>query len=368
MSEEMQDGYQLTIITVCRNAKERLMDTVSNVRSIKADTKLSIQHLLIDGASTDGTSDLLHQWHDAGVIEDFVSEPDSGIYDAMNKGIRLSKGQVLYFLNAGDLLLNAKDLEKCVEPLLSGVAEHAVAPVVTRFNEKETIDLPCFEYVYLRTPCCHQGYFATAALYRSLGGYDVATYRCIADADFMCKAFASVGYPFMWCNPVAAYPADGFSCNSVFHYLPEYIELTNRYWSLVLKLCKIDAEYRDLVMGVLTDRCLELSEWRKEKGGNVTEFSRILQHQMRDVSRGCGNLLRKFSLQWAARIYMDSVTKGRDVSTRCEKAMYWVRIACSMRPGNKYALQHGYPARSLREALVAKFRSLLPAPAKISNS
>lgn len=349
--------FDLSIVTVCRNAKERLRDTVQSVLAVKAETRLKVQHLLIDGMSTDGSVELLREWLRKAKIEGYVSEPDKGIYDAMNKGIRLARGKVLYFLNAGDTLLSTAALEASVRPLLSGTASHAAAPVLSIVDGVQQLEPPCYEYVYLSTPCCHQGYFATAELYRSLGGYDADFYRCLADADFMSKAYARVGMPHVENEPVALYPTDGFSCNCVFHFLPEYIEMARRNWPAILSRCKVEAEYRDMVMGVLADRCLELARWRQEKRKDAAAPVATLQYQLRSLAGLCWHPLRYVGLRWAAAGYLPRVLGEASVSPCREKAMYWVRIVCSMRPGNRYAIERGYPARSLKAALWAKFCS-----------
>lgn len=356
MNSEMV--YQLSIVTVCYNAKEELKQTIESVLKHKRLYSLSIEHVIVDGASTDGTPELLGEYHEAGYVETYVSEPDAGIYDAMNKGIHMARGKVLYFLNAGDTLLSAAALEACVRPLLSGAAQHVAAPVLRSMGGQQEEDYPCYDYVYLRTPCCHQGYFATAELYRSLGGYDADFYRCLADADFMSKAYAKVGMPYVENEPVALYPDDGFSSNCVFHYLPEYVEMTQRNWDAVMRRCKVDAEYRDMVMGVLTDRCMELVKWRLEKQRDVADLVGKLQQQLRSLAGMCWHPIRWAGVNWAASRYLPLVQKECCISPFREKVMYWVRIVCSMRPGNKYAVAGGYPARSLNAALAAKFRSL----------
>lgn len=354
-----KDGdFDLSIVTVCYNAKARLWDTVQSVLACKAGSQLKVQHLLVDGASSDGSVEMLREWHAKGEIETYVSEPDAGIYDAMNKGIRLARGKVLYFLNAGDVLLSAPALEACVRPLLSGASQHSAAPVLRSVGGKQEEDCPCFDYVYLRTPCCHQGYFAVTELYRTLGGYDVSSYRCLADADFMCRACVAVGMPLVTHEAVALYPDDGFSSNCVFHYLPEYIEMTQRNWKAVFCRSKADRDYRDMVMGVLTDRCLELAKWKREKKRDVAALVTILRQQLRSLAGLCWHPLRRAGLHWAASGYLLRVQDEGHISLRREKVMYWVRIVCSMRPGNKFAVVGGYPVRSLRAALVAKFRSL----------
>jgi prepilin-type processing-associated H-X9-DG protein len=90
----------LSIVTVVRNDAPRLLRTLQSVARRKSDL---IEYLVVDGASTDETLELIlaHQ----GLIDRWVSEPDEGIYDAMNKATGLSRGRYLMFLNAGDELL-----------------------------------------------------------------------------------------------------------------------------------------------------------------------------------------------------------------------------------------------------------------------
>jgi glycosyltransferase involved in cell wall biosynthesis len=88
----------VTVITVCRNAKDGLLRTEASIRS-QADA--SLEWIIVDGDSSDGTQAHLKSLREPWVK--WVSEPDRGIYDAMNKGIRMARGQWLWFLNAGDV-------------------------------------------------------------------------------------------------------------------------------------------------------------------------------------------------------------------------------------------------------------------------
>ncbi|MBQ9668990.1 MAG: glycosyltransferase [Prevotella sp.] len=87
----------VTVITVCRNALGMLRKTME---SVEAQLYENLEYLVIDGASTDGTPQLLADWR--GRLTRFVSEPDGGIYDAMNKGAAMATGEWLIFMNAGD--------------------------------------------------------------------------------------------------------------------------------------------------------------------------------------------------------------------------------------------------------------------------
>lgn len=89
----------ISIITVVFNASLVLEETVLSVLKQKDD---AVEYIIIDGGSTDGTIDVIKKYQDR--ISDWVSEPDTGIYDAMNKGILRANGKYICFINTGDLL------------------------------------------------------------------------------------------------------------------------------------------------------------------------------------------------------------------------------------------------------------------------
>lgn len=97
----MMDNISITIITVVYNDKEGLERTVNSVLS---QTYKSLEYIIVDGGSTDGTLDVIRKYEDK--INKWISEPDHGIYDAMNKGIRMASGKWLNFMNAGDVFAN----------------------------------------------------------------------------------------------------------------------------------------------------------------------------------------------------------------------------------------------------------------------
>jgi glycosyltransferase involved in cell wall biosynthesis len=98
---------KITVITVAFNAVQSIADTLESVAS---QTHRDIEHIVVDGASTDGTLELVKTR--GGRVAQLVSEPDEGIYDAMNKGLRLASGDVIGFLNADDVYANTHVLEQ----------------------------------------------------------------------------------------------------------------------------------------------------------------------------------------------------------------------------------------------------------------
>jgi len=170
----MQSSPLVSIITVVRNDAERLLYSLSGVAQFKgACTEL----IVVDGNSTDDTLSVIQS--NRHVIDTYISEPDKGIYDAMNKGISLSTGKYLLFLNAGDELLAD------VESLVAAIPD---SPVI--IYGKANMFAPDGRHLYVKgkplkginqflkgMPLCHQ-----AILYRreSMIDYDLR-YTVYAD-------------------------------------------------------------------------------------------------------------------------------------------------------------------------------------------
>lgn len=102
----MDYPYKLSIITVNLNNKDGLQKTIDSVIN---QTCQDFEWLIIDGGSTDGSKELIEKY--SVHINYWVSEPDDGIYSAMNKGIYASKGEYLLFLNSGDMFYNNRVLQ-----------------------------------------------------------------------------------------------------------------------------------------------------------------------------------------------------------------------------------------------------------------
>jgi glycosyltransferase involved in cell wall biosynthesis len=90
---------KVSIITICYNAVEHIDETI---RSVVIQEHKDIELIVVDGGSSDGTLDKIERYRE--VISHYVSEPDKGIYDAMNKGLALASGDVIGFVNAGDMI------------------------------------------------------------------------------------------------------------------------------------------------------------------------------------------------------------------------------------------------------------------------
>lgn len=111
---------KISVITVCFNTADCIEKTILSVIN---QTYQNIEYIIIDGGSTDGTLDIIRKY--AGHICYWVSEPDKGIYDAMNKGIAKATGDYINFMNAGDSFISSEVLPKVIsylgeEDIISG--------------------------------------------------------------------------------------------------------------------------------------------------------------------------------------------------------------------------------------------------------
>lgn len=100
---------KVSIITATYNSSETIRDTIE---SVLCQTYKNIEHIIIDGASKDGTLKIVHSY--GGKIAKVISEPDGGIYDAMNKGISMATGDVVGILNSDDFFAHDRVIEKVV--------------------------------------------------------------------------------------------------------------------------------------------------------------------------------------------------------------------------------------------------------------
>jgi len=106
-SKTNKENILISIITVVYNGETHLEQTI---KSVLNQTYPNTEYIIIDGGSTDGTLDIIKKYNDK--IAFWVSEPDNGIYDAMNKGIELATGEWINFMNAGDTFANKNTIEK----------------------------------------------------------------------------------------------------------------------------------------------------------------------------------------------------------------------------------------------------------------
>lgn len=202
---------KLSIITINLNNKEGLQKTIDSVVS---QTFTDYEFIIIDGESTDGSVELIKQYGDR--ITYWVSEKDSGIYNAQNKGIRCAKGEYLYFLNSGDALCEPDTLEK-----VFGDDPHDAFICGSFYMEREGRleaetsykgrDWQFSIYDLFAGFLCHQAFFIHRSNFERFGLYDESL-RVVADWKLFFESIAINHLPVKYVNTfIVIYNMEGFS-------------------------------------------------------------------------------------------------------------------------------------------------------------
>jgi glycosyltransferase involved in cell wall biosynthesis len=181
---------RLTVITVCFNAAATIQDTLDSVAGQSWPDR---EHVVVDGGSTDGTREILERNRDRLAV--LVSEPDRGLYDAMNKGLHLARGDYAGFLNADDVFADRDALASIAQALAPGdvdachgdlvyVDARDTARVVRWWKSRE------FEpgLVARGWMPAHPTFYCRRELLLAEGGFDIR-YRLQADYELMLRLF-----------------------------------------------------------------------------------------------------------------------------------------------------------------------------------
>lgn len=180
---------KVSVITITYNLIDagREKSFIQCLESVRNQTYSNIEHIIVDGNSTDGSQDLIKKYADQSWIC-FVSEPDNGIYDAMNKGIKMSSGDYVAFLNSDDFWHDPMGVALSVEALEQENATFSYAPAYVLEKELPTRVIPTeIGSFFLRMPLCHQTMFTRRAALLDQKMFDVANYRSAADFNFILK-------------------------------------------------------------------------------------------------------------------------------------------------------------------------------------
>lgn len=180
----------LTCTTAVFNAikagnRERLVRCVESVAKLKC----SHEHLIYDGASTDGTLELLRELEAKTPGLKVVSEPDAGIYNALNKGVRDAKGRWFAVLGCDDYYSHPNVLDEIVNHA-SSTCKLVIAQVDRDYGYTFFRSRSDFKTIFCGVPCAHMGMLMDVKLIRSFGGFDESL-RMGADQDLFFKMLFS---------------------------------------------------------------------------------------------------------------------------------------------------------------------------------
>ena len=209
--KEEQYNIKISIVTVCFNSAKTIEKTIKSVLGQDYD---NIEYIIIDGNSTDGTQEIIRKYEDK--IAYWVSEPDNGIYDAMNKGIQAATGELIAFMNSGDWYEDGA-ISAVVEKYICTHADVLYGDVykghgdIKRLWSMQNINM---DELHWHMIFCHQGIFVKTEI-QKMYGFD-ACYQIAADYDFFLKIFIAEKQ-FQYVNKVIAFCEDSgiSSSNSI---------------------------------------------------------------------------------------------------------------------------------------------------------
>ena len=171
---------KVTVVTAVLNDAGHIEQTILSVIS---QTDIEIEYIIVDGGSKDGTLELIGKYKDK--ISLLISESDRGVYDAMNKGIKHSSGDFVYFLNSGDVLLNSSILSKIKFEDVNVRNTIIYGNVVVAYGNIEALEKPRpffnSKMKFKGIGICHQSMFFPGELIRN-EKYDLS-YNIAADYD-----------------------------------------------------------------------------------------------------------------------------------------------------------------------------------------
>ncbi len=233
---------KISVVTVCYNARENIGGTMASVIS---QTYKDLEYIVVDGGSTDGTIDVVKEYQKKFPII-FISQKDEGIYDAMNKGIRLASGQWINFMNAGDSFVD-KDVLGKISRYLTEENDLVYGATQFRYHGFSVVRRPRpIADFRVKMPFNHQSLFARTSLLKD-HPFDTR-YHLAADYEQVLFAVKARKTFFEAPMVVAVFNNEGVSNKKTAAAIKEYERILEDYHELTLwrRLC-----YRALPIKIL---------------------------------------------------------------------------------------------------------------------
>ncbi len=242
---------KISIITINYNNLEGLKRTYESVVS---QTCQDFEWIIIDGGSTDGSKEFIEEHQDK--FDYWCSEPDKGVYNAMNKGIVKSNGEYLNFLNSGDCFCDENIIEEFIlsdfseDIILGDIILDGDIKRVRRHPDDKNMD---FDYLYYDV-ICHQASFIKRYLFSRYGMYD-ESYKIVADWKFFVEMFLIHNCSYRhWNRVVVCYYTDGLSSDkkNLQLCIDERTMVMKKYTRFIHSIKKRDKRIQELDLPVIT--------------------------------------------------------------------------------------------------------------------
>jgi glycosyltransferase involved in cell wall biosynthesis len=214
---------KISVITVCYNAEKNIKTTIDSVIS---QTYKDFEYIIVDGASTDATASIVEEYRKKFAIT-FVSEKDKGIYDAMNKGVRLASGQWINFMNAGDFFIDKNVLEQ-VSSSLSEENDFVYGATKFCYDGFSVVRPPRpMSDFWIKMPFNHQGLFEKTSVLKK-HPFDIR-YALAADYEQILFGIKAKKKFFKAPMTVAVFNNEGTSNTKTAAAIKEYAQLLEHY-------------------------------------------------------------------------------------------------------------------------------------------
>jgi glycosyltransferase involved in cell wall biosynthesis len=210
-------SLKISIITVVWNNKETIKNAID---SVFGQTYENIEYIVVDGASTDGTVEVVRSYGDK--ISKFVSEPDRGLYDAMNKGLALASGDIVGILNSDDFYIDKYVIEKIVKEFEEKKVDSVYADLVfvkpdnldktVRYYDSSHFNPDKFAYGWMPA---HPTFFVKKEVYQKYGLFKT-DYKIAADYELLTRFLAKnkISYSYLK-EPIVKMRVGGASTNGI---------------------------------------------------------------------------------------------------------------------------------------------------------
>ncbi|MBF0546647.1 MAG: glycosyltransferase [Candidatus Riflebacteria bacterium] len=249
----------VTVVTVVFNDESDIAETIESVISQSFSDR---EYIILDGDSTDSTCKIINKY--AGKIDYFTSKPDKGIYDAMNKAIKIARGRWIIFMNSGDRFFS--------DDILEMVFQMKIGEDVTFIYGNHQIDYGKYlkdayaglvENLWKGLPFSHQAVFGLTEWHKKR--FFEIKYRFGADFNFFASSF-SEGKKFQHVDfPISIIKAGGFSGRNAIISILERWKISRRYF----RSSKVDFFYALFLVNNIVSEIA-----KKSLGPKVTEFIR----------------------------------------------------------------------------------------------
>lgn len=236
---------KVSIITVCFNSAATIRNTIE---SVLEQNYPDIEYLIVDGGSTDETMSIVSEYGPR--IATVISEPDFGIYDAMNKGIHLASGEIIGILNSDDVYMDMNSVAQLVSPIIEGRSDSTFADLivvsandlnkVVRYYDSSYFSPEKFRFGWMPA---HPTFFVKKLCYEMVGDYSL-DYKIAADYEMLIRLLliAKVTYTYI-SKPLIKMRLGGVSTASL-----------TRNWILnreIVKACRLNGVWTALPLLLL---------------------------------------------------------------------------------------------------------------------